>query len=135
MNSDYKDKRLFNPARLFRSFFYAWRGIRRAINSEQNLRIHVIAAFIVIILAVLFKLSVTEWLFILIAIGGMFSLELINSAIERVVDLNTDQYHPLAEQAKDMAAGAVMVYAFLSVVIGAVIFLPKLMSFIKSIQL
>jgi undecaprenol kinase len=74
-----------------------------------------------------FSITKTEWLFILVAIGGMFALELVNTAIERLVDLVTAEYHPLAKQAKDLAAGAVLVYAILSVGIGMVIFLPYLL--------
>ena len=59
-----------------------------------------------------------EWLFILVAIVGTITLELVNSAIERVVDLVTTEYHPLAKQAKDIAAGAVFVYAIFSVIVG-----------------
>jgi undecaprenol kinase len=88
------------------------------------------AAVLVILFAFYYHLSASEWIFILFAIGGMFSLELVNTAIERIVDLVTEEYHPLAKQAKDIAAGAVIVYAILSVIIGCIIFLPKI---IKSV--
>lgn len=61
-------------------------------------------------------------------IGLVISLELINTAIERVVDLVTSEYHPLAKEAKDIAAGAVFVAAILSIVIGGIIFIPKIWS-------
>ena len=63
---------------------------------------------------------------LLFLIGGMLSLELMNTAIERAVDLITKDYHPLAKAAKDAAAGAVFVYALLSVIIGLIIFIPKI---------
>lgn len=130
MSSDYKDKLNLKSPGLFRSFQHAIRGIQAAILSERNMKIHLIVAAIVIGISFFFKLSVGEWLFVLFAIGGVIALELINTAIERVVDLVTDEYHLLAKEAKDMAAGAVMVYATLSVIVGLVIFLPKILVFV-----
>ena len=91
------------------------------------MRFHFFSSIIVIIISFYFSITKTEWLFILVAIGGMFSLEIVNTAIERVVDLVTGEYHSLAKQAKDLAAGAVFVYAILSVIIGIVIFLPYIL--------
>lgn len=70
-------------------------------------------------------LSLLEWMVVIVLIGGMLALEMFNSAIERVVDLATSELHPLAKQAKDMAAGAVLVFAVASAIIGLLIFLPK----------
>lgn len=111
---------------LYRSFGYAGRGIYQAFRTERNLRIHFAAAAAVIICGFYFGLETVEWLFVILAIAGMLTLELINSAIERVVDLVTKEYHPLAGEAKDFAAGAVLVYAVFSVIIGLLIFIPKL---------
>lgn len=66
-----------------------------------------------------------EWFIVLILIGGMLSLELVNAAIERVVDLTTTEWHPLAKQAKDLSAGAVLIYAIVSALIGMLLFIPK----------
>lgn len=66
-----------------------------------------------------------EWSIVVLLIGGMLALEMMNAAIERVVDLVTLENHPLAKHAKDLAAGAVLVYAISSVVIGLIIFVPK----------
>ncbi|WP_235732317.1 diacylglycerol kinase family protein, partial [Mycoplasmopsis anatis] len=70
--------------------------------------------------------SIIEWMIIFLLIGGMFSLELLNTAIEHTVDLITDKHHPLAKAAKDAAAGAVCVFAVISCIIGLLIFLTKL---------
>ncbi len=117
---DSRDKR----ARLWRSFSYAITGIMTALWSERNMRIHLLVSLLVIGCALFFSISQLEWLFVIFAIGGIFSLELINTAIERVVDLITKEYQPLAKQAKDIAAGAVFIYAITVVVIGIMIFLP-----------
>jgi undecaprenol kinase len=119
---DLHDKPTSQP--LLNSFSFACAGIVNALSSERNMRFHLFCSMIVVFVAFYFSITKTEWLFILLAIGGMFVLELINTAIERIVDLITVEYHPLAKQAKDLAAGAVLVYAILSVMIGIVIFLP-----------
>ncbi|WP_213422929.1 diacylglycerol kinase family protein [Bhargavaea massiliensis] len=111
--------------KLFRSFRYAWQGIAEGFRTEQNFRFHLLAALVVTILGWLSGLSVLEWLIVILLFGGMFALELINTAIERVVDLASPEHHPLAGQAKDVAAGAVLVFAMASALIGCVIFIPK----------
>jgi len=90
---------------------------------------HLFCSIIVLLVSYYFSITKMEWIFILFAIGGMFALELVNTAIERVVDLVTAEYHPLAKQAKDMAAGAVLIYAVLSIAIGIFIFFPYIQRF------
>ncbi|WP_353855198.1 diacylglycerol kinase family protein [Bacillus sp. Bos-x628] len=114
-------------ARFFRSFFYAFRGIWRTFLSERNFRFHTVAAVIVVFCSFWFHIQPIEWVIILLLCGGVFALELVNTAIEHTVDLMTEEKHPLAERAKDAAAGAVCVYAVISVMIGLIIFLPKIM--------
>jgi len=112
---------------LISSFSFAAEGIMTALRTERNMRFHFVSSIIVLIASFYFSISAMEWIFILFAIGGMFALELVNTAIERVVDLVTSDYQPLAKEAKDMAAGAVMVYAAISAIIGTVIFLPYIL--------
>lgn len=108
------------------SFAFAVEGIIHSIKFERNIKIHLAVALAVIILGFLYNVSSFEWLLIILAIGGMLSFELMNTAVERVVDLVTGEEHPLAKQAKDIAAGAVFIYAVMSVVVGCIIFLPKM---------
>lgn len=110
-----------------RSFSFAFAGIATALRGERNMRFHFFSSIVVLLISFYFSITKFEWLFILMAIGGMFALEIVNTAIERVVDLVTGEYHSLAKQAKDLAAGAVFVYAVLSFVIGIVIFLPYIL--------
>lgn len=112
--------------RFLQSFVYAWNGIRSTAKKEINFRIHLLASVCVIILGVYFKISLFEWIVIFLLIGGILALELINTAIERVVDMITQKYHPLAKMAKDAGAGAVLVYVIISVIIGLLIFVPKM---------
>ncbi len=113
-----------NVRKLIQSFGYAFHGIFSSMK-EQNMRIHILSAFIVVTAGLLTGLSYSEWLIIIITISLVIGAEMINTAIENVVDLATPDIHPLAKQAKDIAAGAVLVFALTSVIIGLLIFLPK----------
>lgn len=110
--------------RFIRSFGYAFCGIVTACK-EQNFKIHLISAAIVLIAGYFTGLSRMEWFIVLILIALVFSLEMMNTAVEFVVDLASPNIHPLAKQAKDIAAGAVLVFAVFSAIIGLLIFLPK----------
>lgn len=129
MSMDLHDNKKYPHVSLWKSFTFAISGIYHAILNERNMRIHLFISIIVIGGSIFFSITKVEWLFVLIAIGGMLALELINTAIERLVDLVTMEYHPLAKQAKDLAAGAVFLYAVFSVMIGLIVFLPRLLGF------
>ncbi|MBS4209074.1 diacylglycerol kinase family protein [Bacillus sp. FJAT-50079] len=120
-----KDSQVFSIRRLKASFQYALEGLRYAVKHEKNIRIHLLAAFTTIILSILFQLTAFEWLFIVLAIFTVLVLELVNSAIERTVDLATTEIKPLAKQAKDIAAAAVLLAATMAVIVGVIIFGPK----------
>lgn len=113
-----------NLRKYLRSFGYAFEGIITA-SKEQNFKSHIVSAIIVILASYLTGLSRMEWYIVLLLIALMFVLEMMNTAIERVVDLASPEIHPLAKQAKDIAAGAVLVFALFSAIIGLLIFLPK----------
>ncbi|WP_318241632.1 diacylglycerol kinase family protein [Sporosarcina quadrami] len=109
----------------FKAFHYAANGIVHSMRTERNVKFHAVALIIVSIAGLFTGLSTTEWLIILILFGGMLALEMMNTAIERVVDLITTEHHPLAGQAKDVGSGAVLVFAIISAIIGLIIFIPK----------
>lgn len=115
----------------YKSLGYAISGIIQCIQKERNIKIHLVFMFLVIICGFLFRLSITEWLVCILLFGLVISLELVNTAIEAVVDLCTLEYHPLAKIAKDTAAGAVLISAIASVVIGLIIFVPKILSLVS----
>lgn len=127
---DLNDKEKKRKISLLSSFSYAIAGIRTAIIEERNIRIHLSISLIVIIFGFFFSITALEWIIILLTIGGMISLEIVNTAIERMVDLVTLDFHPLAKQAKDLAAGAVFSFAIISVIIGIIIFGPYLLRFL-----
>ena len=111
-----------------KSVGFALAGIKASFR-ERNMRIHSMLAILVILAGVFFSISKVEWLFVLLCIAGMFSLEMLNTAIEKTVDLVTQEYHPLAKVAKDLAAGAVLVYTVYSIIVGMIVFLPKVIDF------
>jgi undecaprenol kinase len=113
--------------RLLRSFGYAFSGLSYVAKHEQNMQMHLITACVVLGFAYFLHLPLTHWLLLLVVIAGMFALEIMNTAIERTVDLVTRDFHPLAKKAKDIAAAAVFVYCFFAVVIGLLIFIPPLL--------
>lgn len=118
-----------NP--LYKSFGYAFEGIFAGIRGERNMKIHCFAAVCVVVAGVLFHISVTEWCICLVLFGLILSLELVNTAIEAVVDLVTEDKKPLAKLAKDTSAGAVLIAAVMAAMAGLLIFVPKLISFLK----
>ncbi len=91
------------------------------------MKIHLAAAAIVIVLAVLFRFEAIEWLLLIILIALVIGSELINTAIENAVDLASSEQHPLAKNAKDIAAGAVLFFAFTAVIGGCILFIPHIL--------
>jgi undecaprenol kinase len=128
MDMDYKDN-LSAGKKFLRSFKFALKGIKLVFTKEFNFLVHFVTALAAVAAGLIFAISKMEWLVIILLIAGMFALEMVNTAIERTVDLVTEDYHPLAGQAKDIAAGAVLCYAVGAFIIGLIIFLPKLWNF------
>lgn len=120
MNPKQEYKRLIN------SFKYAIEGFGSSFKTEKNMRIHILAMIIVIILGYILKLSKIEWCIIIIAIVTVISAELFNTAIETVVDMISPEKNPKAKLAKDVAAAAVLMLAIGAAIIGIIIFIPKL---------
>lgn len=114
--------------KFFYSFVFPIRGLRYAYRNEQNLAVDVGVALIVIIAGFLLKVSIGEWAILTLTIGMVISLELVNTAIEAVVDLVTEKYHPLARVAKDTSAAAVFICAIAAAIEGIIIFLPKIIN-------
>lgn len=112
--------------KLINSFRYAFEGIFTAFKAEKNMKVHFIIMILVIILGILLKISKMEWIICIILFGFVISLELVNTAIENTVDLITLEKHPKAKIAKDVSAGAVLIAAITAVVVGLIIFLPKI---------
>lgn len=109
------------------SFKYAVEGLVTAYREERNLRFHVGSVILVVIMGCLFRISANEWLWLLLSIFFVLASEIWNTAIENAVDLASKyKKHPLAKKAKDTAAGGVLLAAMFSVIVGAIIFVPKI---------
>ena len=114
--------------RFFRSFKYSIEGLKYAYKYEQSMLIHVITTICVLAANIFFGVTGYEWLISLLAIGMVLSCELINTAIEAVVDLVTLEIHPLAKIAKDCGSAATFVLAVMAAAIGVVIYGPYLLA-------
>jgi diacylglycerol kinase (ATP) len=120
-------------ANLFISFKYAWAGIQYAFQTQRNFRLHVSVCALAIGLSIFLHLKPVEIAIIALTSGLVLTLELVNTAIESIVDLTVKQtYHDLAKIAKDCAAGAVLISALVSLVVAAVLLLPPLVTLILS---
>ena len=105
---------------------YALQGIITLLKEQHNLRIHLVMTLLVITAGFYLGVEPLEWCLLLLCIGGVWSAEAFNSAIEYLVDLHAPEHHPLAEKAKDVAAAAVLLFAITAAAIGLIIFLPYL---------
>ncbi|HFI0328962.1 diacylglycerol kinase family protein [Streptococcus parasuis] len=116
---------------LMSSLDFAVSGLITTFKEERNMRKHAVSAILVILAGLVFQVSVTEWLFLLLSISLVIAFEIVNSAIENVVDLASN-YHfsMLAKNAKDMAAGAVLFVSGFALLTGLIIFVPKIWNFI-----
>lgn len=114
--------------RLVDSFKHAYDGLTDAYNSEQNLCIHTFIAILVIVFGFVLKISYIEWLICLVLIGLVITAELFNTTFEHLVDLVCPNIDPIAKKVKDSASAAVLVFAFISAIIGLIIFVPKIIS-------
>jgi len=113
--------------KLLNSFKYAFEGIFSSFKAERNMKIHIFIMIIVIIMGVIFKISKIEWIILTILFSIVISGELFNTAIETVVDIASPEKNDKAKLAKDISAGAVLVLTIGSLIIGIIIFLPKIL--------
>jgi diacylglycerol kinase (ATP) len=108
------------------SFQHAWDGFSFLLKNEMNARIHVAITVVVILLGIVLEVSRVEWILLILTIGVVIAAEAVNTALEQLVDLVSPKYHLLAKRAKDLAAAAVLLLAVVAVIIGILIFVPRL---------
>ena len=114
--------------KLINSFKYAFSGIVTAFKSEKNMKIHFTMMMLVIIFGILLKISLNEWLVCIMLFCMVIGSEMINTAVENVVNLAMPTKNEVAKNAKDISAGAVLVFAIGSAIIGLIIFIPKIIN-------
>ncbi|NLM40317.1 MAG: phosphatase PAP2 family protein [Firmicutes bacterium] len=111
---------------IFASFNYAIQGVIYTLRTQRNMKIHFGTGALVLILAVALRVSRSELIALFLTVGMVITAELLNTAVEEVVNLVTNEYHPIAATAKNVAAGAVLVSAVISVFVGYLVFVDKL---------
>lgn len=126
-------KKVLSIKRLRKSFGYAFKGIDDVIKHEPNMKIHVVVAILVVIMAFIFKVSIIEWIILVLLIGSVLAAETINTTIENLVDMYTKEYDEKAKVVKDTAAGTVLILAITSAIIGLIIFIPKIIYLLESL--
>lgn len=117
----------FTLRKRLRSFKFAFNGIKLLITKEHNAWIHCFAAVCVVIAGFILRLSATEWIAVVFAIGTVLAAEAVNSSIEALADLVSPGYNEAIKRTKDLAAGAVLILAIAAAIVGLIIFVPKIM--------
>ena len=123
-----------NLKKRINSFRNALKGIQNGFKTEVHFRFHVFAALIAIAIAVFFNITRIEWMMVLLCIAAVLSSELINTAVERICDRITKDRDSLIGNAKDLAAGSVLIISAAALIIGAIIFTPHIIRFVQVIN-
>ena len=119
--------------KLIKSISYAWAGIKSCFVSEPNFKIHIVAAIVAIVFSLMLSISATEWIAVVFCIAFVVTMEMINTAIEKLCDVIHQEIHPGIKKVKDIAAGAVLVSAVFSLITGGIIFLPKIILYFQKL--
>ena len=122
-----KDKKRFSIIARIKSANHAWRGLGILFKTTHNFWLQIFFSLVATYLGFILCISTTEWLFLVFSIGLVFITETLYTAFEIDIDLTSPNYHPYARDTKDVAAGAVLLSIILSVLIGAIIFIPKIL--------
>ena len=116
---------------IINSFKYAIQGIGSAIKTERNLKVHIVMVILVTIAGIVLKISLTELIICIILFGSVIVGEIMNTAIERLVDMVVKEKNENAKFVKDVSAGAVLVLAITSAIVGLIIFVPAILRLCK----
>ena len=125
MASREKNKK-FSVKRFLNSFRFSLDGLKYAYKYEQSMTIHLVCTIFAIILGIWLKISALEWAICILGLGIIMAIELLNTAVEAVVDLASPEIHPLAKIAKDTASASVGVFSFITILVDCFIFIPKI---------
>ncbi|MFH1608872.1 MAG: diacylglycerol kinase family protein [Patescibacteria group bacterium] len=120
-----RDRKVWSLIRLKQSYANAFRGMKIFLATTPNLYIWLTFILLVVILGFLFHVSGLEWIALIFAISLIVVAEAFNTAIEIDIDLTSPEYHPYAKDTKDVAAAAVLLSIFFAIIVGIIVFLPK----------
>lgn len=126
MNDDSHNSMIISPARFWKSFRYARHGLARAMATEHSFRVHVLVAIVVVLGILLLKLNRAEAAVLILLVSSILTLELVNTVVERFVDMLEPRMHPYVGVIKDLMAAGVLITSIAAAVIGIVIFWPYL---------
>src|ERR1700712_2601500 len=118
---------MYGMLTFLKSFAYAFNGLVIFFRHERNGKIQLLVAVVAVLFGWRFKISAAEWIVVLTCIATVLSFEMINSSVEKLCNLVHPKYHPAVKTIKDMCAGAVLFVSVISAIIGAIIFLPKIL--------
>lgn len=130
---DERKKKSFK--RFVNSFKYSIEGLSYTIKNEQSIIIMVMFLILAITCGFILNINPIEWVFIFLTISMVLATELINTSIEATIDLLSPKFHPLAKIAKDTSSAAVFVSSIISIVIGGIIFIPKVLAILEIIKI
>ncbi len=116
----------FSLQHRLKSFSYAWAGIKAVLSTEHNTWIHLFLTALAMALGFALQISNAEFILLLIVIAMVWVAEIFNTCIEKIMDFITTENHPKIRQIKDMAAAAVLISSFAALIVGAIIFIPKI---------
>ena len=125
-----KEKKAWREVKYSEKFLNAFRGFYVVSQTTRHLFIHITSTLFVIVFGFFFKVSSLEWIALIFAIGFVFVIEVLNTAIEIDIDLTSPEYHPYARDTKDVAAAAVLLSVFVAIIVGLIVFLPKILNMI-----
>lgn len=121
------DKNTQKNKNFITSIEFAFTGVKTVFKEERNMRKHVFFGIIALAAGLIFRLNRMEWLWLCLAVFLVWLVEIINTIFENIVDMFTDfHFHPIGKKVKDMAAGAVLLTAVFAILVGAVLFIPKI---------
>ena len=129
MDKQLSEKKRFSIVARAKSFKHAFRGIGIIFKTQHNAWIHTVVGILVIVLGFIFCINEAEWGLLILSMAAVIAAEGFNTAIEIDIDLTSPEYHPYARDTKDIAAGAVLLTVIGAIIVGLIIFLPKILSF------
>nr|WP_294858841.1 diacylglycerol kinase family protein [uncultured Fluviicola sp.] len=121
-----KSPKPFSFSERLKSFKYALEGLKTLFKEEHNARIHTIGALVAIVLGFILKISLNEWIALVVAMSLVFICELFNTSLEALADFASSEKHPQIKKVKDLAAAAVLMSALSALITGIILFLPKI---------
>ncbi len=126
-----ESKKRFSMVARAKSFTHAGRGIKVFVASTHNAWIHITVSFVVIAAGIYLKIERLDWMLLIFAIGFVLVAEAFNTAMEIDMDLTSPEHHPYAKDTKDVSAGAVLIASVTSALVGALVFMPKIVEIIN----